>query len=54
VAPGKPLVARGVRVIGLGPESAFNLATLKVERPAATRTVSVVDGKLADDAPVAK
>lgn len=48
---GKPLVIRGVQVVGLGPESALNLATLKVERPAAQRTIVTADGKIADDSP---
>ena len=46
---GRPLAIKGVRVTGLGPESALNLNTLRVERAASTRTVSVVDGKLLDD-----
>lgn len=52
IAPGKALVIGGVQVIGLGPDSALNLATLKVDRPAALRTVSTAGGKLADDTPV--
>ena len=46
LAPGKPLVVRGVQVIGLGPDSALNLATLHVDRPAALRTIAAADGKL--------
>lgn len=51
LAAGKPLATRGVRVVGLGPETAFNLATLKVEHPAALRTVATAEGKLIDDSP---
>ncbi len=50
VVASQPLVARGVRVIGIGPQSAFNLTTLNVDRPAALRTVTAADGKLSDDA----
>jgi len=49
IAPGKPLVARGIEVIGLGPDSALSLKTLNVDRPAAFRVISVADGKLTDD-----
>jgi len=52
LAAGKPLVTRGVQVIGLGPDTAFNLATLKVDRPAALRTVATADGKLIDDSTI--
>jgi cyanophycinase len=48
-AAGKPLVVRGVQVIGLGPDSALNLATLHVDRPAALRTIAAADGKLIDE-----
>ncbi len=48
IAPGKPLVAHGVQVTGLGPESTLNLATLRVERPVSVRTVSAAAGKLTD------
>ena len=48
LASGKPLVVTGVEVIGLGPDSAFNLATLSVDRPAAHRTVAAAAGKLTD------
>ncbi len=51
IAPGKPLVLRGVQVIGLGPESAFDLATLQVDRPVTRRTVAAKDGKIVDDGP---
>ena len=51
VKAGKPLATRGVRVIGLGPDSALNLTTLQVDRPAALRTVATKDGKLVDDRP---
>jgi len=54
LAPGRPLVTRGVQVIGLGPDSTFNLATLQTARPAALRTVSAADGKLLDDSAPAK
>jgi beta-aspartyl-peptidase (threonine type) len=54
LASGQPLVVRGVQVIGLGPDSALHLATLKAERPAALRVVSAADGKLLDDSPPAK
>jgi hypothetical protein len=36
-------------VIGLGPDSALNLKTLNVDRPAAFRVISAADGKLTDD-----
>ena len=49
IAPGKPLVSRGIQVIGLGPDSALNLKTLNVDRPAAFRVISAADGKLTDD-----
>ena len=49
IAPGKPLVARGIQVIGLGPDSALNLKTLHVDRPAAVRVIAAADGKLTDD-----
>jgi beta-aspartyl-peptidase (threonine type) len=45
VAAGRPLAARA-SVIGLGPESTLNLATLEVTAPLAVRTVSAADGKL--------
>ncbi len=51
-APGKPLVVHGVQVTGLGPDSALNLATLHVDRPAARRTVFAAAGKLADEGPL--
>lgn len=49
ITPGKPLVARGIHVIGLGPDSSLNLKTLHVDRPAAFRIVSAADGKITDD-----
>jgi beta-aspartyl-peptidase (threonine type) len=49
IAPGQPLVARGIQVIGLGPDSAFNLNTLNVDRPAAVRVIAAADGKLTDE-----
>ena len=49
LATGKPLVTRGVEVIGLGPQSAFNLATRHVERPVARRVIATAEGKLVDE-----
>jgi len=49
IAPGKLLVARGIQVIGLGPDSALNLKTLHVDRPSAVRVIAAADGKLTDD-----
>ncbi|MDP3069019.1 MAG: cyanophycinase [Opitutaceae bacterium] len=46
---GKPLAARGIRVTGLGPESTLNLTDLRVARPIALRTFSVIDGTLLED-----
>jgi cyanophycinase len=54
LAPGQPLATRSVQVIGLGPDSALHLATLKTERPAAVRLVSAAAGKLLDDPASAK
>ncbi len=51
LAAGQPLAMGGVRVVGLGPQSAFNLATLRVDRPAALRSVAAADGALADESP---
>lgn len=52
VAPGQSLVVRGVRVVGIGPESVLNLKTLAVERPVVSRMIATADGKLSDEAPV--
>ncbi|MBL9188175.1 MAG: cyanophycinase [Opitutaceae bacterium] len=49
LAPGQPLSLDGVRVVGIGPHSTFNLAQLTVDRPAALRTVAAADGKLSED-----
>ena len=51
LAPGKPLLVRGVQVIGLGPDSVLNLATLNVDRPAALRMVTARDGQLVEEPP---
>ena len=48
-APGQPLHFRAVRVIGLGPDSAVDLAKLDIQRPAAMRLVTARDGKLFDE-----
>jgi beta-aspartyl-peptidase (threonine type) len=48
-AAGQPLAMGGVRLVGLGPQSAFNLTTLRVDRPAALRTVTAADGKLVEE-----
>ena len=47
--PRRPLSIRGVDVIGIGPETRFNLRTLVVERPAALRRVRVESGRLVED-----
>jgi cyanophycinase len=46
LAPRKPLSLPNVKVIGLGPASAFNLRTLEVAQPASFATVSVLAGRL--------
>lgn len=46
---GQPLAVRGVDVIGLGPETRFNLLTLTVDRPAALRRVRAESGRLVED-----
>jgi cyanophycinase len=43
---GRPLAVRGVEVVGLGPESEFNLATRAVSRPVERRRVTVEAGEL--------
>lgn len=43
---GQPLDYAPVRITGIGPESRFDLATLKVTNPAFVGTASVMDGKL--------
>jgi len=46
---GQPLAVRGVDVIGIGPETRFNLLTLTVDRPAALRRVRAESGRLVED-----
>ena len=46
---GQPLAMRGVDVIGIGPETRFNLLSLTVERPAALRRVRAESGRLVED-----
>ncbi|MES1158294.1 MAG: isoaspartyl peptidase/L-asparaginase [Terricaulis silvestris] len=43
---GHPLNARGVRVVGIGPNTRFNAITQDVENPAFSRTYDVRDGVL--------
>lgn len=49
LAPGEPLQQRGVQVIGIGPETRFNLTTLDVQKPAALQTVHATAGKLVEE-----
>ncbi|MBL9199315.1 MAG: cyanophycinase [Opitutaceae bacterium] len=51
LAAGQPLALRGVRVTGLGPDSALDLSNLRVERPATVRIVSAADGQLTESPP---
>ena len=46
LAPGKPLVARGIQVTGLGSASTLHLDTILVEHPVSVRTVSAAAGEL--------
>lgn len=46
--PGRPLVARGIQVFGVGADSSLNLKTLVVDRPAALRVITAADGILTD------
>lgn len=51
LAAGQPLAIRNMRLTGVGPDSALDLATLRIERPAAVRIVSAVDGRLTEESP---
>jgi cyanophycinase len=48
LAPGEPLRMENVTVIGLGPDSTFNLRSLAVTRPAAMSRVSAAGGSLSE------
>lgn len=44
--PGQPLDYAPVRITGIGPDSGFNLATLKITNPAFSGTAKVENGRL--------